>query len=372
MKSLVQSAVHHSIIEKEMGENSKTDDFADATNPRIVVMGCGGAGNNTVKRLYTLGITGAELIAINTDKVHLSTVPEGVKKILIGQKLTRGLGAGGFPTIGRNAAEVSRATLTEALENADLVFICAGMGGGTGTGSAPVVAEIAKANGAIVIAMVTYPFAMERLRLAKAEAGIAELRKKADTVVIIDNNRLVEFCPNLPMDQALAVADELVARAIKGITQTISEPSLINLDYADVRAIMSQGGVAMIMIGEAGGADRVNAVVKDTMENYLLDVDYAGATGALIHMTGGADFTLGEASRIGEMLTENMDPHANVIWGARIDPAMEGKVLVICIMTGVNSPQILGASASEVSAEGERAVATGGVFDLGLDYIGSK
>ncbi|MFH0986831.1 MAG: cell division protein FtsZ, partial [Candidatus Micrarchaeota archaeon] len=198
--------------------------------PRIVVMGCGGAGNNTLNRMARLGVSGAELIAMNTDKQHLTLIHDSVKKLLIGQSVTRGLGAGGYPEVGLKAAEVSRAAISQALDGADMVFLTAGMGGGTGTGAAPVVADIAKEQGAIVIAMVTYPFRLERARLIKADEGIEKLRTIADTVIIIDNNRLVELVPNLPIEQAFSVADEVICRAVKGITETITTPSLINLD----------------------------------------------------------------------------------------------------------------------------------------------
>lgn len=318
--------------------------------PRIIVMGCGGAGNNTLNRMARLGISGAELIAVNTDKQHLTLIHDSVKKLLIGQSVTRGLGAGGYPEIGAKATEVSRASLAQALDGADMLFLTAGMGGGTGTGASPIIADIAKEQGAIVIAMVTYPFRLERARLTKADDGIAKLRKVADTVIIIDNNRLVELVPNLPIEQAFSVADEVISRAVKGITETITTPSLINLDYADVRSIMAQGGVSVISVGESKGHTRVEEVVEDTLRNSLLDVDYTGAKGALIHITGGPDLTLGEANEIGERLTEAIDPSATVIWGARIIPEYEGRIEVIAIMTGVQSPHIRGPMASAMQS----------------------
>lgn len=335
--------------------------------PRIIVMGTGGAGNNTLNRMARLGVSGAELIAVNTDKQHLTLIHDSVKKLLIGQSVTRGLGAGGYPEIGAKAAEVSRASLSQALDGTDMLFLTAGMGGGTGTGTAPIIADIAKEQGAIVIAMVTYPFRLERARLTKADDGIQKLRKVADTVIIIDNNRLVELVPNLPIEQAFSVADEVISRAVKGITETITTPSLINLDYADVRSIMSQGGVSVISVGEAKGHQRVEEVVEDTLRNSLLDVDYTGAKGCMIHITGGPDLTLGEANDIGERLTEAIDPEATVIWGARIIPEYEGKIEVIAIMTGVQSPHIRGpmsASLAESAVSKEELDAT-----LGISYL---
>jgi cell division protein FtsZ len=334
MESILKDAVRHA---------AKTEEGLFET-PRIVVVGVGGAGCNTVNRLARVGIRGAELIAINTDRQHLSSISESAKKVLIGQNVTRGLGAGGYPEVGAKCAEVSRDALERILTDSDLVFLSAGMGGGTGTGASPVVADVSKQQGAIVISMVSYPFALERARLQKADAGLESLKRVSDTVIIIDNNRLAELVPNLPIDQAFNVADEVVARAVRGITETITVPSMINLDYADVRAVMQGGGVSMIAVGEAKGTNRVHEVVENTLHHALLDVDYTGAAGVLLHLTGGPDMTLGEANQIGEMLTERVDPHATVIWGARIDPGFEGKIEAIAIFTGIKSPYVLGGS----------------------------
>ena len=347
-------------------KHASRDDFGNAS---IIVVGCGGAGNNTVHRLMEIGIEGAETIALNTDKQHLEHI-NADKKILIGSTLTRGLGAGGYPEIGKKSAELAKNVLEDVLKNADLVFVTAGMGGGTGTGSAPIVAEIAKENGAVVIGMVTYPFKIERARLKKADEGLAKLTESCDTVIVIDNNRLVEFVPNLPINEAFKVADEIIAQAVKGITETISRKSLINIDYADVKSVMTNGGVAMIGVGEVDyetKGDRVEKVVKDTLNCPLLDVEYGGATGALIHITGGPDLTLGEANRIGEGITENMDPSANVIWGARIDPTMEGCIRVMAIITGVKSSNILGSG--EMPRRIIPKTAKKSKPSLGIDYI---
>ncbi|MDD3159896.1 MAG: cell division protein FtsZ [Candidatus ainarchaeum sp.] len=334
MKSIVENAV------VKTSTSQSSDKLEEFGAPKIMVIGCGGAGCNTINRIAAMGVAGATLCAINTDKQHLAIVNDEVTKILIGKSVTRGLGAGGYPEIGAKAAEVSRNALEEILQGVDMLFISAGMGGGTGTGSAPVVASIAREQGAIVISMVTYPFALEKARLIKAEEGIENLRKVSDTVVVIDNNRLVELVPNLPLQDAFKVADEVVARTVRGITETITQPSLMNLDYADVRSTMSNQGLSVIAVGESKSVDKVNEVVEDTLKNSLLDIDIAGASGCLIHITGGADLTLGEASAIGEMLTERVDPKANVIWGARVDPTFENKIEVICIFTGVHSPFI--------------------------------
>ncbi|WP_423792625.1 cell division protein FtsZ [Methanocaldococcus indicus] len=318
---------------------------------RILVVGCGGAGNNTINRLMELGIQGAETIAINTDKQHLEVI-QAHKKILIGSTLTRGLGAGGYPEIGEKAAEMAKNQLEELLKGADLVFVTAGMGGGTGTGSAPVVARIAKELGAIVVGVVTYPFKIERARMKKAEEGIAKMTEVCDTVIVVDNNKLLDLVPNLPLNDAFKVADEIIAQAVKGITETIAVPSLINIDFADVRAIMSNGGVALISVGEVDSSDRgdrVKNVVNETLKCPLLDVDFRGAKGALIHITGGPDLTLKEANDIGEGITQYLDPDANVIWGARIDPEMEGCIRVMAIITGVKSSNIIGKDSNKES-----------------------
>jgi cell division protein FtsZ len=216
------------------------------------------------------------------------------------------------------------------------------MGGGTGTGAAPVVGQVAKDNGAIVIGTVTMPFKIERARVDKAEFGLQQLRQVSDTVIVIDNNRLVQIAGNLPVQQAFAVANELISTMIKGIVETIAVPSLVNLDYADVKAIMTNGGVAAIGVGASDTNNRVEEAVKGALSNPLLDISYEGATGALIHVSGGPDLTLDEISKVGELVTESLDDDANVIWGARVSENMKGKVTVMTIITGVKSPWILG------------------------------
>lgn len=308
---------------------------------RIVVFGVGGAGQNTITRLTDMGISGANTVAINTDAKHL-TIAKADKKILIGKEVTRGLGAGGYPEIGRKSAEESRNEIKQTLEGSDLVFICCGEGGGTGTGAAPVVAEIAKSMNAITIGVVTMPLKVEGARIAKAEEGLGRLRQITDTVIVIENDRLLRYAGELPIQQAFAVADELVASMVKGITETITLPSLVNVDYADVKAIMHAGGVAALGVGESNSSDRAMDAVTKALTNPLLEVDYTGAQGALIHITGGNDLRLDEVNMIGETVAQHLDPSAQVIWGARILPEFNGKIQVITIMTGVQSPYILG------------------------------
>ena len=330
------------IVENAMRkvDESKLDNLSIG-QANIKVIGCGGAGNNMVSWLYNKGIKGAEIIACNTDRQHLD-VTDADAKFLIGTEVTRGLGCGGYPEKGAEAAKESLSEIKDYLKDSDMAFICAGMGGGTGTGAAPVVAQVARDAGAIVIGTVTMPFNIERARVDKAEFGLQQLRQVSDTVIVIDNNRLVSIAGNLPIKQAFAVANELVSTMIKGIVETIAIPSLVNLDYADVKAIMKNGGVAAIGVGSSDTNNRVEEAVKGALNNPLLDINYEGATGALIHVVGGPDMTLEEISRVGELVTESLDDDANVIWGARVCDDMKGKLTVMTIITGVNSPWILG------------------------------
>jgi len=329
--------MRYSEIEKN---SAKTDDYYleddFIAQAKIKIIGCGGAGNNTINRLSHMGVNGAETIAVNTDKQHLDMI-QADKRVLIGKSLTKGLGAGGEPDIGRKAAEAARSTFEELLEDTDLAFITAGLGGGTGTGSAPVVAQIAKEQGAIVVGMVSYPFNLERARLFRAEAGLESLANAADSVIVLDNNRLTGYVPNLALGQAFSVMDQLIGDTVKSISETISEPSLIQLDYADVRAIMNKGGVAVMLVGESKQQNKAESVVHDCLSNPMLDIEYSGATGSLIHITGGSDLTLQDAEAIATNLTYEVDPSADVIWGARIRDDMEGKVKVLAIMTGIKA-----------------------------------
>ena len=343
MEDLVRS-----VLNKPEPAQDTVDSGSD--HIKIVTVGVGGGGNNTINRLIKSGVKGTELVAINTDKQHLNMLHEKAKKVLIGKSITRGLGAGGYPEVGTKAAEVDRALIQKELDGAHLVFICAGMGGGTGTGGAPVVAQIAKEQGAITIAMVTYPFKLERARRVKADKGIAALKKVCDSVILLDNNRLVKLFPNLPMNEAFSVADEILSRAIGGLVWTITQPSMINIDFADVRSIMEGGGVGFIAVGEGKGTDKVSHAVEGVLKNKLLDVDYEGAKGSLIHITGGSDLTLGDAIKAGEAITNRMDPDANVKWGARLMPNYEGKIEIVAIVTGVKGASVFGSEPEDEKA----------------------
>lgn len=325
-----------------MGEN----DTYEAHQAKIIAFGCGGGGCNTITRLTDMGIQGAVTVAANTDAKHLA-ITRAHKKVLIGKDLTKGLGAGGYPEIGKKAAEESKEEIKEILKGADLVFLTCGLGGGTGTGSAPVIAKIAQEVGAIVIAPVTVPFKMEGARIRKAEDGLLFLRDCCDTAIIIENQKLLELAGTRPLKEAFAVADDLIATMIKGVTELISQPSLVNLDYADVKAIMHSGGVATIGVGSSDTKDRARESIESALRHPLLDVDYEGATGALIQIIGGEDITLDEINLIGETVSKKMDPDATVMWGARVLPELKNKIQVITIITGVKSPYIVGNTREE-------------------------
>jgi cell division protein FtsZ len=333
------------------GGKSSGDEGNSSSEIKIVTIGVGGGGNNTVGRLKKVGVKGTDLVAVNTDAQHFKIIDDGIKKVLIGRSITRGLGAGGNPEVGAKAAEIDRQAIEEILSGAQLVFLCAGMGGGTGTGAISVISQIAKEQGAIVVAMVTYPFDLERVRKVKAEEGIQKLRKSCDSVIILDNNRLVKLVPNLPMNEAFAVADDILAKAIGGLVWTITQPSLINIDFADVRSIMVSGDVGFISVGTGKGNDKVGSAAEAVLKNKLLDVDFENAKGALIHISGASDLTLGDAIKAGEIITEKMDPKANVKWGARIIPGYEGQIEIVAIVTGVKGASILGHESERVSSQ---------------------
>ena len=351
------------VVEQAKRQQESMPEF-EVGQANIKVIGVGGGGNNMVNWLHKKGIRGAEILACNTDKQHLDII-DADRKFLIGTDLTKGLGCGGFPERGAEAALESIQELKDALRGADMCFVCAGMGGGTGTGAAAVTAGVAKDAGAIVIGTVTMPFDVERARVDKAEFGLQRLREKSDTVIVIDNNRLVQIAGNLPVQQAFAVANELISTMIKGIVETIAVPSLVNLDFADVKAIMTNGDVAAIGIGASDTNNKVEEAVKGALSNPLLDISYEGATGAIIHVSGGPDMTLDEISRVGDLVTETMDEDANVIWGARVAEDLKGKMTVMTIITGVQSPWILGKQTTKQKESSRQAMED----ELGIEIL---
>jgi len=324
----------------------------------IKVVGCGGAGTNTISRCVTSQITGAELVAINTDAQHL-LLADAPHKVLIGKHLTRGLGAGSLPQIGEEASRESEQDIRAAMGHADMVFVTCGLGGGTGTGSAPVIAQLAKETGALTIGVVTLPFSVEGLiRMENAENGLKRLRDICDTVIVIPNDKLLDIVPNLSLNAAFKVADEVLMRSIKGITEMITMPGLVNLDFADLKTVMKRGGVAMIGLGEAEGENKaVNAVVE-ALNSPLLEVDISEATGALVNVTGGEDMTISEAERVVEEIYSRVDPNARIIWGTTIDPTLKRNIRAMLVITGVKSKQILGPS--QKSFENE---------EFGIDFV---
>lgn len=338
------------------------EDILSQLRSKIVVVGSGGAGCNTITRLMEVGIDGATTMAMNTDAQDL-LCSYSDEKTLIGKKLTKGLGAGSMPQIGEEAARETEADIKNSLEGADIVFLTCGLGGGTGTGSLPVIAEIAKKVGALTVAIVTFPFAMEGIRRREnAEMGLEKLRRETDTVIVIPNDRLLEIAPRLPLGAAFKVADEILVRAVKGITELITKPGLINLDFADVRTVMEGGGVAMIGMGESNSESRAVEAIEKAINSPLLSVDITGAKGALINVIGGSDLTLEESEKVVEVVSQRLDPKANIIWGSIVNPDLEGVLRVMLVVTGVRSSQIMGQRF--ISPE-ERSLKT----ELGIDFI---
>ena len=316
------------------------------TNVKII--GCGGGGCNTIDRIAQEGIVGADLYAANTDAQHLLAV-QAKNKILLGRRSTRGLGAGALPQVGEEAAREAEDDIRKVLNGADIVFVTAGMGGGTGTGSAPYVAKIAKDMGALTVAVVTYPFKAEgTIRAENAEWGLERLRNSADTVIVIPNDKLLEICPRLALNAAFKVADEVLMRSIKGITELITKPGLVNLDFNDVKTIMKGAGVAMIGMGESSNDsdDRATDAINDALNSPLLDVDISGATGVLVNVIGGVDMTISEAEKVAEIIRSKVSDSARIIWGAAVDPALDHKIRVMVVITGVSSKQMFGRTSS--------------------------
>ncbi|MBS3167266.1 cell division protein FtsZ [Candidatus Woesearchaeota archaeon] len=345
--------------------DTELEDLLSKQRAKIKVIGCGGGGNNTINRITEVGIAGSETIAINTDAQDL-LYTNADNKILIGKELTGGLGAGSIPKVGEDAAKESEHDIRQKLQGADMVFITCGMGGGTGTGSAPVVAEIAKKNGSLVVAIVTIPFSMEgHRRYENAVIGLEKLEKAADTLIVIPNDKLLELAPDLPLHTAFKVADEILTNAVKGIAELVTKAGLVNLDFADVKAVMSEGGVSMIGVGESDSENRAVEAVEKAMQNPLLDVDIAGAAGALINVCGGPSMTLDEARRVVEMVSEKLDEDARIIWGAQISEDLGNTIKTLLIVTGVSSPQIFGARKAAAGAKSKSEMEN----ELGIDFI---
>ena len=338
--------------------DDELEDVLQDLQTDITVVGCGGAGGNTINRMHEEGIHGAKLVAANTDVQHLVEI-DADTKILMGEEKTGGRGAGSLPQVGEEAALESQQDIYDAIDGSDMVFVTAGLGGGTGTGSAPVVAKAAREAGALTISIVTTPFTAEgEVRRTNAEAGLERLRDVSDTVIVVPNDRLLDSVGKLPVRQAFKVSDEVLMRSVKGITELITKPGLVNLDFADVRTVMERGGVAMIGLGEADSEAKAEDSVKTALRSPLLDVDISGASSALVNVTGGNDMAIEEAEGVVEEIYDRIDPDARIIWGTSIDESLEGSMRTMIVVTGVESPQIYGkpdgeAVQPEAPAQGE-------------------
>ena len=330
----------------------------------VRVFGIGGGGGNTLSRMKEIGIKGSEMVAINTDAQDL-LYTYADSKLLIGRELTHGLGAGSNPEIGEEAAHESEQEIKHKLVGADMVFITCGLGGGTGTGAAPVVAQVAKKLGALTIGVVTLPFSIEgQKRYENAMIGLEKLENVVDTLIVIPNDKLLELAPDLPLHTAFKVADEILTNAVKGVTELITKAGLVNLDFADVRAVMTNGGVAMIGVGESDSQNRAEEAVEKAIENPLLDVDINDGSGALINIVGGLDLSLEEARKVIETVGKKISPNARMIWGAQLSEDMDKTLRVLLIVTGVKSSQILGPG-ERTTEKKQREMAD----ELGIDFV---
>ncbi len=344
--------------------DQELEEILSSALARIIVVGTGGSGNNTMIRLHEVGVEGAKVIAMNTDAQHLLITPAD-EKVLLGRNVTRGLGAGSDPELGEAAAKDSVEDIKKVVHGADLVFVTCGLGGGTGTGSAPIIAQVSKESGALTVAIVTLPFSVEgKRRMENALGGLKKLRRESDTVIVIPNDKLLEIVPDLPINAAFKVADEILVNAVKGLIELITKPGLVNLDFADVRTILSNGGAAMIGLGESETADpesRALEAIEDALNSPLLDIDVSEATRALVNVTGGADMTLREAEIIVEAVASKIHPNAHIIWGAIIDDSMaKNKIRTMVVISGGRIPYLdeLYEKKSEKPEE-----------DLGIDYV---
>ena len=323
-------------IDKELEELLKKQ------SAKIKVIGVGGGGGNSLSRMREIGIKGGELIAVNTDAQDL-LYSNADQKILIGRELTQGLGAGSNPKIGEEAAKESESEIKKQIAGSDMVFITCGLGGGTGTGAAPVIASLAKKQGSLTIAVVTLPFTIEgKKRIENAMNGLEKLESVVDTLIIIPNDKLLELAPELPLYTAFKISDEILTNAVKGVTELVTSVGLVNLDFADIKAVMADGGVSLIGMGEADSQNRDIEAVEKAIQNPLLDVDISNASGALVNIVGGSNMSLDECKKIIETVGKKLNPDAKLIWGAQISEDMEKSLRVLLIVTGVKSSQISG------------------------------
>lgn len=349
IKNAMEASEQHASPKKSKSKAGNRDEdlikLLESSKATIRVVGVGGGGGNTIQRMTEIGISGAETICVNTDAQDLLKVKSD-RKILVGRKLTRGLGSGSDPSVGEGAARESEEDLHELLEGSDLLFITCGLGGGTGTGAAPVVAEIGKSLKALTVAVVTLPFTVEgKKRMENAMLGLERLRENVDTIIVIPNDKILEIAPDLPVNSAFKVADEVLTNAVKGITELVTKPGLINLDFADLKTILSKGGAAMIGLGESSSEKATDARALEAVENALtsplLDVEITNANRALVNVVGGSDMTLREAEMIVEAVSAKISPNAHIIWGALIDDKIpKNQIQAMVVIAGGRFPYL--------------------------------
>ena len=366
-ESIVDTALQNGeerVLKRETEMDEELRRILESRKAEIKVVGTGGAGGNTVSRLMQVGIVGAETVAVNTDAQDL-LYTDSDRKVLIGRDVTGGLGAGADPKVGAEAAKESKDDIKRALEGADMVFVNCGLGGGTGTGSAPVIADIAKKLGALTVGIVTLPFAMEgKQRTRNAQEGLESMESVVDTLIVIPNDKLLEIVPDVSVTTAFKVADEILVNAVKGIAELITKPGLVNLDFADIRAVMGSGGLAMIGMGESDTENRAVESVEKALSNPLLDVDIEGSVGALVNVCGGPDITIKECQEIVEGVSSKINPDAKIIWGAQVVKELGDTIRTMLIITGVKSSQIYGPEktyTTEKQKEIEKV--------LGIDFV---
>ena len=340
------------------------EELLQKQHSKVKVFGVGGGGGNTISRMKEIGIKGGEFIALNTDAQDL-LYSNADYKILIGKELTMGLGAGSDPKIGEEAAHESEQEIKKKLAGSDMIFVTCGLGGGTGTGAAPVVASLAKKQGSLTIGVVTMPFTIEgRKRIENAEYGLEKMESIVDTLIVIPNDKLLEIAPELPLKTAFKVADEILTNAVKGVTELVTKSGLVNLDFADIRAVMTNGGVSLIGMGESDSANRAQEAIEKAISNPLIDADISNANGALVNIIGGNDMSLDEARAIISLVGDKLSPDAKMIWGAQISPEMDKSIRVMLIVTGVKSTQITGGlSAPETQKQTEIE------DELGIEFL---
>lgn len=363
-EKMVEDATNENSSSQRHEIDEELRSILDSRKADIKVVGSGGAGNNTVSRLMEVGIVGVETVATNTDAQDL-LYTDADQKLLIGKELTGGLGAGADPKVGEESAKESKDEIKDAIEGSDMVFLTCGMGGGTGTGSLPVIADISKKLDALTVGIVTLPFSMEgKQRMNNAMYGMEQLENVVDTLIVIPNDKLLEIVPDVSLTTSFKIADEILVNAVKGIAELVTKPGLVNLDFADIRAVMGSGGMAMIGVGESDTDNRSLEAVEKALNNPLLDVDIEGAAGALVNVAGGPDMTIKEAQEIVEAVSTRLSPEAKVIWGAQIDESLGEMVRTMLIVTGVNSSQIYG-PAKTYSGEKEKEIER----VLGVDFV---